>query len=185
VKRPVQYWLIVVSGLVAFIAIAVAIGLLMAEINPAYGASRCAPPDPTARPVVRLASGELRSLAALAWGEARGEPDAYCSMQAVAAVVVNRVRTNPQYYGATINQAIHKPYAFSVFGKRDPNRQKVASVNEADSLFVTALLAAIAAASGADPTAGAVHFWSGRAPRWTSGMLVTVRIGAHTFARSR
>jgi spore germination cell wall hydrolase CwlJ-like protein len=106
-------------------------------------------------------------------------------MVAVAAVVVNRIQTDPGYFGATVTQVLNKPFAFSVFGKRDRNRLKVARVDETDDLFVVALLAAIAAVGGADPVGGADHFYSGRAPNWASGMLVTARIGGHTFLRSR
>jgi spore germination cell wall hydrolase CwlJ-like protein len=155
-----------------------------AFFNPAHAEGRCAPPDPAARPVIRLASGELRALAALAWGEARGEPDSYCSMVAVAAVVVNRVQSNPGYFGATVTQAINRPFAFSVFGKMDPNRKKMTKVDESDEQFIVALLAAIAAVSGTDPVQGADHFFSGRPPRWASGMVLTARIGQHTFMRS-
>lgn len=165
--------------------LAALIGLLIALPLPALGARGCAPPDPSAKPVIRLAAGELRALAALAWGEARGEPDAYCSMVAVAAVVVNRIERNPEYFGATVTQVLNKPFAFSVFGKRDPNRLKVAQINESDELFITATLAAIAAVGGSDPVAGADHFHAGRPPRWAAGMVVTARIGSHTFRRSR
>ena len=183
-------WLFFVLGFATFVAAAILIGLLMAVWNPSYGAGRttCPPPDPTARPVVRLSRGEIRDLAALVWAEARGEPDAYCSMQAVAAVVVNRMRRNPRYFGATITQVISRPYAFSPFGKDDPQNRRMRAVDERDDLYYSALLAALAAVSGADPTRdragdGATHFYSGQAPAWSRRMLVTARIGGHTFLR--
>lgn len=148
----------------------------------------CAAPDPQAVPIVRLSRGEIRDLAALAWAEARGEDDAYCAMQAVAAVVINRMQTNPRYFGATITQVISRPNAFSPFGRDDPQNRRMLAVDERDGLYASALLAAIAAVSGADPTRGspgdgATHFFSGKAPDWTRHMVVTARIGHHTFLR--
>jgi spore germination cell wall hydrolase CwlJ-like protein len=185
VRRAAREWLWFLAGMAAFALAAIAIGLLVAYTSPAHGAPpRCAPPDPAARPVIRLARGELRALAALAWAETRGEPDPYCSALAVSAVVVNRMQMNPEYFGATITQVITKPAAFSPFGKADPNRARMAKVDESDAGFITALLAAVAAVSGADPTVGADHFHSGKSPRWSRRMVVTARIGGHTFMRS-
>lgn len=163
------------------------VGLLLAvaafAAAPANAAPACPFPDPTARPVVRLAAGELRELAALAWGEARG--DGYCGMLGVSAVVVNRMRRDPRQFGATVTQVINKPFAFSVFGKRDPNAAKVAKVDESNPAFLVALLAALAAIGGADNTGGADHFHaSGEVPGWARGMPATVRIGGHTFRRA-
>jgi spore germination cell wall hydrolase CwlJ-like protein len=183
-------WLIFVVLLGLFIVVAIAIAVLIAVWTPGYGTVRtaCAPPDPHGVPVVRLARGEIRDLAALAWAEARGEPEPYCAMQAVAAVVVNRLRTNPRYFGATITQVISRPYAFSPFGKDDPQNRRMRSVDERDTLYYSALLATLAALSGADPTRGgagdgATHFYTGRPPYWSYRMLVTARIGSHTFLR--
>lgn len=181
-------WLWALLWLVCAYLFTLALAAAIGFFHPAHAADlRCAPPDPGGRPVIRLQAGELRSLAALAWGEARGEGgDAgpYCSMVSVAAVVVNRIQQNPSYFGATVTQVIHRPYAFSVFGRTDPNGRRMAKVDESDAEFVIALLAAIAAVSGADPVHGADHFFSGRPPRWASGMVVTGKIGAHTFMRS-
>lgn len=176
----VRKWVGLIFGLLAFVLI----GVVMAFFNPSYGAS-CRPPDPAAQPVVRMNAGELRTLAALAWGEARGENNPYCSMLAVSAVVINRLQRNPKTFGATITQVINKPQQFSVFGKTDPNLRKMARVDESDPLFLTAILAALSAVSGNDPSEGATHFHAGRTPRWAAGMLVTARIGNHTFRRGR
>lgn len=176
--RPGLGWFLVVVA-----ACAIAACVIIGMMQKVHGAERCAAPDPAAKPVVKLASGELRALAALAWGEARG--DGYCSMQAVAAVVVNRMRSNPKEFGATVTQVINRPYAFSVFGKRDPNRAKVAKVGEEDPVFLTAMLAAIAAVGGADPVGGADHFHTSRTlPAWAARMPVTARIGGHVYRRS-
>ena len=182
-------WLVLVLGLAAVTAAVVTVGLWLGRADAAQVAV-CPPPDPRGLPIVRLARGEIRDLAALVWAEARGEPDPYCSMQAVAAVVVNRLRTNPTYFGASITQVINRPFAFSPFGRDDPQRRKMMQIDERDSLYLTAMLASIAAVSGADPTRdrtndGATHFYSGRAPAWAARMVVTRRLGGHTFLRPR
>jgi spore germination cell wall hydrolase CwlJ-like protein len=102
-------------------------------------------------------------------------------MLAVSSVVVNRMTTNPKYFGATITQVINRPYAFSPFGKTDPNKNRMGKVDESDPLYVSALLAAIAAVSGVDNTMGATHFYSGKPPGWSRRMLVKRKIGGHTF----
>jgi spore germination cell wall hydrolase CwlJ-like protein len=181
-NRRVREWLWFVAVFAAYILLATLIGVVIARAEPAKG---CAPPDPRARPIVKLSRGELRALAALAWAEARGEPDAYCSMLAVSSVVINRMKINPQYFGATITQVINRPYAFSPFGKDDPNKTRMGKVDESDPLFVASLLAAISAVSGVDNTFGATHFHSGKPPRWAANMLVTRKISGHTFLKSR
>jgi spore germination cell wall hydrolase CwlJ-like protein len=81
---------------------------------------------------------------------------------------------------------VSKPFAFSVFGKTDPNRTKMARVDESDPVFISAVLAAISAVSGADPTSGATHFVSGGLkPGWAARMTVTARIGGHVYFRSQ
>lgn len=184
-RRPgprVLAWLVLLLGLATVLVAVVTVGV---RLGHAAVPADCRPPDPGTRPIVPLASGELRALAALAWAEARGERDAYCSMLAVSAVVVNRIRTNPRYFGASVTQAINRPHQFSPFGRNDPNRRKMGKVDEGDHLFVTALLAAIAASTGVDNTGGATHFFSGPRPRWANGMVLTMRLGGHTFMKVR
>lgn len=170
-------WLYYLAVLAIYALLAILIGITIAY--------SCERPDPAAKPVVPLSRGELSMLARLAWAEARGEPNPYCSMLGVAAVVINRMRTNPQYFGATITQVIHRPNQFSVFGKNDPNRRKMDKVDESNPVFTTALLAALSAASGIDPVHGSTYFYSGRTPRWSHGMAVKAKIAGHTFLAER
>jgi spore germination cell wall hydrolase CwlJ-like protein len=171
--------------LLAFGAVVVITLFLLVLVSGKGHAATCPPPDPDARPVVRLAAGEIRALASLAWAEARGEPEPYCSMLAVSSVVINRMQENPKTFGATITQVINKPYQFSVFGRADKNRVKMSRVAEHDDLFVTAMLAAIAAVSGVDNSNRALYFFSGKAPYWSHGMAVTAKRYGHTFLRPR
>jgi N-acetylmuramoyl-L-alanine amidase len=181
-KRSVEEWLWVVAALLIYTAIAVVFVVMLAQSRPANAAVGCRPPDPEARPVISLAAGELRTLARLAWGEGRSE--GYCGMVAISAVVINRMKRNPKTFGATVTQVINKPYAFSSFGKTDPNRLKMAKIDESDEHYLRATLAALAAVVGQDPTGGAVYFIAvGSRPGWASRMLVTARIGQHIFMR--
>lgn len=135
-------------------------------------------------PIVKLQPGDLRALAGVGWGEARGE--GFCAMLAVQAVVINRVRTAPKTFGATVSQVLGKPNQFSIFGKRDPNRAKVAGLDERDPLFLAATLAALAALSGVDPTSGAVYFHHrDMVPDWASRTVVSARIGSHVFRKAK
>lgn len=171
-----------IGATIAALWVLVALVMVLVHASgPARSAPLCAPPDPGARPVVKLLPGELASLAALAWAENRS--NGYCGMQAIAAVVVNRLRSNPKYFGATVTQVLNKPSAFSVFGKADPNRLKMAKLDETDGSYLAATLAAIAAVGGADPVGGADHFYSGSAPNWAPRMTVTARAHGHVFLR--
>lgn len=157
--------------------------LLFAALTSVRAASLCPAPDPDAKPVVRLAAGEISQLARLAWAENRS--NGYCGMLSIASVVINRMQENPKIFGATITQVVNKPYQFSVFGRTDPNRRKMAKVSDDDDEFVTAMLAAIAAVSGLDNSAGALYFYSGAAPYWAHGMVVTTKMYGHVFLRPR
>lgn len=179
-RTQFRHWLAILGYLLCYLLVAFGIGISMAMCA---HAAPCEHPDPAAKPVVRLAAGELHSLAALAWAENRS--NGYCGMLAVASVVINRMQENPKTFGATITQVINKPYQFSVFGKTDKNRLKMSRVAEHDDLFVTAMLAAIAAVSGVENTGRALYFYSGRAPYWSHGMVVTSRQYGHVFLRPK
>jgi spore germination cell wall hydrolase CwlJ-like protein len=171
----------ILGSLLVYVLVAFGIGISMAMC--AYGAP-CPPPDPAAKPVVRLAAGEILALSRLVWAENRS--GGYCGMLSIASVVVNRLQENPKTFGATITQVINKPHQFSVFGKADPNRRKMAKVSDDDDEFITAMLAAIAAVSGVENTGRALYFYSGRAPYWSHGMVVTkANYFGHTFLRPK
>lgn len=181
-KRSIEEWLWVAAAVLIYTAIAVVLAVMLAQNRPANAAIGCRPPDPEAQPVIRLAAGELRTLARLAWGEGRSE--GYCGMVAISAVVINRMQRNPKTFGATVTQVINKPYAFSSFGKSDPNRLKMAKIDESDEHYLRATLAALAAITGQDPTAGGLYFHAvGSRPGWAAGMVVSARIGQHIFMR--
>lgn len=180
-------WDEVILFVVAVLALAGAVvGLFAIAVLVAgklQAAPLCPPPDPEAKPVVRLAAGEISQLARLAWAENRS--NGYCGMLAITSVVINRMQEDPKTFGATITQVINKPYQFSVFGKTDPNRRKMAKVAEDDDEFVSAMLAAIAAISGVDNSHRALYFYSGSPPYWAAGMVVTTKMHGHVFLRPR
>ena len=125
-------------------------------------------------------------LARTIWGEARGEGSA--GMQAVAAVVVNRVAIARQlggyWWGNDIIQVCHKPYQFSCWNKTDPNYKIIAGVDESDLTFATAKRIARRAVAGhlSDPTRGATHYHAaGISPYWACKKDPVEVIGRHIF----
>lgn len=180
-------WLGLICGVLAFVAVAVLIGVGMAR--GATKAPACKPPAiPEPAAVIRLQAGAVLQLARVAWGEARGEPEPFCSMLAVSWVVINRVRTDPKQYGATVEQVVTAPYQFSVFGRSDPNRAKMMAAAESDPLFLLAIMAASSALTGAspDPTMGSTHYFNrgmASAPAWARRLERRAVIGAHIFMR--
>lgn len=182
-ERRARIALFLLAALTIGALVVTGLFLLMLASGSGHAAPACPPPDPEARPVVRLAAGEISQLARLAWAENRS--NGYCGMLAITSVVINRIQEDPKTFGATITQVINKPYQFSVFGKTDPNRRKMAKVAEDDDEFVSAMLAAIAAVSGVDNSNRALYFYSGSPPYWAAGMVVTTKMHGHIFLRPR
>lgn len=123
---------------------------------------------------IQLSSGKEEGtdaylLAKLVYAEARGEP--YQGKVAVAAVVLNRVRSSA--FPNSISGVIYQPGAFSVISDGQISLSPDAE----------ALRAAKDALAGADPTGGCVFYYN---PKKTSNsyMLskpVAVAIGNHNF----
>jgi N-acetylmuramoyl-L-alanine amidase len=102
--------------------------------------------------------------------EARGEP--FLGQVAVAAVIVNRVRS-PLFPG-TVSGVIFQPWAFSpindgAFWRVTPTRDHVR--------------AARYALNGWDPTYGATFFWNPATAtsKWIWSRTIIKRIGKHVF----
>ena len=129
---------------------------------------------------------EIDTMARTLWGEARSEGSA--GMQAVACVILNRVKTarvfGGYWWGNDIVQVCHKPYQFSCWNKADPNYRKLLAVTDSDIHFATAKRIARRAVLGFtdDPTYGADHYHTKAiAPHWAKGKKPTNVIGQHIF----
>lgn len=129
----------------------------------------------------------VQVLARTIWGEARGEP--VRGKEAVAAVILNRVaraatRGGRYWWGGTVTEVCLKPWQFSCWNARDPNREKLLRVTERDKSFAACLRIARRALAGqvCDPTAGAMHYHArGIHPPWAWRLVPCAEIGAHLF----
>ena len=117
-----------------------------------------------------IASSDHRLLARLVHAEARGEP--YKGMVAVAAVVLNRVRSSQ--FPNTISGVIYQKNAFSCINDGQIN---LAPSNDA-------IRAARDAMNGWDPTGGCLYFYNpkGTKDKWIRTRTVKTVIGNHHFA---
>ena len=108
-------------------------------------------------------------LARLVYAEARGEP--YVGQVAVAAVVLNRVRSSS--FPNTIAGVIYQPWAFSVVNDGQINL----SPNQ------TAVNAARDAMNGWDPTYGCLYYYNPKTATnsWIKQKPIHLSIGNHVF----
>lgn len=113
---------------------------------------------------------DLVDLARLIHGEARGE--SYTGKVAVAAVVLNRVKT--KIFGNTIQDVIYQPGAFTAVSDGQFYLQPDA----------TSFKAAEAALNGWDPTGGAIYYWNPvtATSKWVWSRPIITTIGRHVFA---
>lgn len=125
-------------------------------------------------------------LARTLWGEARGQGSD--GMNAVAAVILNRVRVAQQkgsfWWGNNIIQVCQKPYQFSCWNRSDPNFRKLQAVTEEDLYFATAVRIARRAVLDQidDQTLGATHYHADTIkPYWAKGKRPSIIIGNHVF----
>ena len=116
-------------------------------------------------------SSDLNLLSRLVYGEARGEP--YTGQVAVAAVVLNRVRSSS--FPNTISGVIYQKGAFDVVSDGQINL----TPND------TAKNAAQDALNGWDPTNGAIYYFNPATAtnKWIWSRPMTVTIGKHRFCK--
>jgi N-acetylmuramoyl-L-alanine amidase len=117
-----------------------------------------------------ITSADQRVLAKLVYAEARGEP--YKGKVAVAAVVLNRVRSSS--FPNTISGVIYQKNAFSCV-----NNGSINNTPNSDSIR-----AARDAMNGWDPTGGCLYFYNpgGTSDRWIRTRTIKTVIGRHSFA---
>jgi N-acetylmuramoyl-L-alanine amidase len=115
-------------------------------------------------------SSDLYLLAKCVYAEARGE--SYTGQVAVAAVVLNRVKSAD--FPNTISGVIYQPYAFTSVSDGQINLEP----NE------TAYNAARDAMNGWDPTYGCLYYYnaSTATSKWIYSKTTVVTIGNHVFA---
>ena len=113
---------------------------------------------------------ELQLLARLVSGEARGEP--YIGQVAVAAVVLNRVRSDE--FPDTISGVIFQPGAFDAVWDGQFDMEPTAS----------SVRAARDAMNGWDPTGGCTYYYNPATAtsEWIWTRAVQLTIGRHAFA---
>lgn len=116
-------------------------------------------------------SSDVYLLARCVYGEARGE--SYKGQVAVAAVVLNRVRSSS--FPNTISGVIYQPGAFSVVADGQINL----TPND------TALKAARDAMNGWDPTGGCLYYYNPAktSNKWILSRPIMMRIGNHVFCK--
>ena len=116
-------------------------------------------------------SSDINLLARLIYGEARGEP--YTGQVAVAAVVLNRVRSSK--FPNTIAGVIYQPGAFDVVADGQINMTP-------DS---TAKKAAADAMNGWDPSYGSIYYFNPNTATndWIWSRPHTITIGKHRFCK--
>ncbi len=116
-------------------------------------------------------NADLNLLARCVYGEARGEP--YTGQVAVAAVVLNRVRSSK--FPNSISSVIYQSGAFTAVADGQINL----SPNQ------SAYNAARDALNGWDPTNGCLYYYNPATAtsKWIWSLKVELKIGRHNFAR--
>ena len=117
-----------------------------------------------------IVSSDHRLLAKLVYAEARGE--SYKGQVAVAAVVLNRVKSSQ--FPNTISGVIYQSGAFSCVSNGSIN-------NTPDSSCIRAALDAM---NGWDPTGGCLYYYNPKktSDSWIRTRTVVTVIGSHSFA---
>lgn len=116
-------------------------------------------------------NADLNLLARCVYGEARGEP--YTGQVAVAAVVLNRVRSSK--FPNSVSGVIYQSGAFTAVSDGQINLTP----------NTTAYNAARDALNGWDPTNGCLYYYNPATAtsKWIWSLKVELKIGRHNFAR--
>ncbi|MBQ7227648.1 MAG: spore cortex-lytic enzyme [Clostridia bacterium] len=116
-------------------------------------------------------TSDMNLLARCVYAEARGEP--YTGQVAIAAVVLNRVRSSK--FPNTISGVIYQSGAFTCVSDGQINYTPNA----------TAKKAAQDAVNGWDPTNGCLYYYNPATAtsKWIWSLTVELKIGRHNFAR--
>lgn len=124
-----------------------------------------------------------RVLACTIYGEARGE--GLQGMEAVAQVIMNRVKAGRVMWGLTPRAVCLDPYAFSCWLPSDPNRKKLEDITEATPAFRAATQVAKRALAGDLPNliddCTFYYVVGSKEPDWAKGVPPHKTLGHHAF----
>lgn len=115
------------------------------------------------------------------WGEARGETDE--GMIAVACTIINRFKSKRWFAGATLAATCLKPWQYSCWNAKDPNRPKMLKLTYVELKREIAIIRGLWE-DWQDITKGATHYYNPKAckkPAWAVGKAPCVVIGDHLF----
>lgn len=145
-------------------ATAAALGVTLSGSSSSSSSSAAASSSST------IISADHRLLAKLVYAEARGEP--YKGQVAVAAVVLNRVRSAS--FPNTVSGVVYQQNAFTCVNNGSIN-------NTPDSSCIRAALDAL---NGWDPTGGCLYYYNSKTAvdSWIRTRTVKTVIGNHSFA---
>lgn len=137
----------------------------------------------------RIAAEEtaIDTLARTLWGEAYG--DTVRGKEAIAAVVVNRVRAararfGSDWWGGTVVEACLAADQFACWRRSPAARKELMQVRTTDPVFAVCRRIAARAVRGAliDPTHGATHYHAvGESPPWSGRRRPTFVIGRRKY----
>ncbi|MFN7709861.1 MAG: cell wall hydrolase [Holosporales bacterium] len=133
---------------------------------------------------------DLEIMARTIYGEARGEyaraEGGLAALIGVANVILNRWHMGG--YGQTLAEVCTKPYQFSCWNIRDPNRRLIEQVASSDAVFGVCAEVARYVVEGRWPdlTQGADHYHAKsmkQLPKWAVGVRPRAQLGGHVFYR--
>lgn len=129
---------------------------------------------------------EIDIMARTLYGEARGE--GLTGLEAVANTIINRVNIAKEkggfWWGDDVISVCHKPYQFSCWNEKDPNKSKLDIISIKDKTFATCLRIARKAIAGIlkDSTHGSTHYHTKAIePFWAEDQIPEAEIGEHLF----
>lgn len=128
---------------------------------------------------MRLVADDLWGIMTVA-AEAAGEP--FAGKVGVAEVIRNRLRVH--HLGATtIAGVVLAPFQFSCWNTRDPNRLRVAVLDDTDPIARECLDAWNQAKAGSETVHGALFYVNPAlaSPEWVASMREVARIQHHVF----
>lgn len=133
----------------------------------------------------RPTEAEAEILALTLWGEAAGRP--VRAIEALAALVMNRVRAGVPHWGQGVAGVCRAPFQFPCWNRNHPRHAALREVPAGDAaLAICRRIAARALAGGLpDPTGGATHVHDAAVlPAWALGRPAAAEIGGLCFYRA-